>query len=197
MPGWTIPPLMLVLTSVLAGLATAPFAAATFNRFTDYGLLANLMTVPVMSLLMGAGAVAALLAPIGLSWPALWVMDMSARWILYVAHWVAGLDGAVTPIPSPEPWVMPLIALGALWLVLWAGRGRLAGAAPLVLGLVLWGMTERPVGLISSDGALVGLMSPEGRALSAPKGAGFAAKSWLEDDGDLALPEDGGAAAGI
>ena len=189
MPGWTIVPLMLVMTSLLAGLATAPFAAATFNRFTDYGLLANLMTVPVMSLLMGAGAVAALLAPFGLAWPALWVMDACARWILFVAHWIAGLEGAVTPIPSPGPLVVPLIAAGALWIVLWVGRGRVAGALPLLAGVALWAMTERPAGLISSDGVLVGLMSPEGRALSAPKGAGFSAKSWLEDDGDLALPE--------
>ena len=189
MPGWTIPPLMLIMTSLLAGLATAPFAAATFNRFTDYGLLANLMTVPVMSLLMGAGVVAALLAPFGLAWPALWVMDVCARWILFVAHWVAGLEGAVTPILSPDPLVVPLIAVGSLWVVLWTGRERLAGAVPLVLGLALWVMTERPAGLISSDGVLVGLMSPEGRALSAPKGAGFSAKSWLEDDGDLTLPD--------
>jgi competence protein ComEC len=188
-PGWMIAPIMLIATSVLAGLATAPFAAATFNRFTDYGLLANLLTVPVMSLLMGAGAVAALLAPFGLAWPALWVMDMSARWILFVAHWVAGLEGAVTPVPTPGPWVVPLIAVGALWSVLWAGRGRMAGLLGIALGIGLWGLVERPAVLISSDGVLVGLLGPEGRALSAPKGAGFSAKSWLEDDGDLALPE--------
>ncbi len=187
-PGWAMVPAMLVATSVLAGLATAPFAAATFNRFADYGLLANVMTVPFMSVLMGAGAVAALLAPIGLAYPALWVMDMCARWILFVAHCIAGLEGAVTPIPAPGPWVVPLIALGGLWLVLWAGRARVAGAAVMVLGLGL--MVERPVALISSDGTLVGLMGPEGRALSAPKGAGFSARSWLEDDGDLTLPED-------
>ena len=197
LPGWTVPPLMLVMTSLLAGLATAPFAAATFNRFTDYGLVANLMTVPVMSLLMGAGAVAALLAPFGLSWPALWVMDACARWILFVAHWIAGLEGAVTPIPSPGPLVVPLIALGSLWVVLWAGRGRAAGLAPVLLAMALWVMTERPAGLISSDGVLVGLIGPEGRALSWPKGAGFSAKSWLEDDGDLALPEEAARRAGF
>lgn len=189
-PGWAMVPAMLVATSVLAGLATAPFAAATFNRFTDYGLLANVMTVPFMSLLMGAGAVAALLAPIGLAYPALWVMDQCARWILLVAHWIAGLEGAVTPIPAPGPWVVPLIALGGLWLVLWAGRARVAGGAVMAVGLVLWLMVDRPVGLISSDGTLVGLMGPEGRALSSPKGAGFSARSWLEDDGDLTLPAD-------
>lgn len=190
LPAWALPPVMLVATSVLAGLATAPFAAATFNRFTDYGLLANVMTVPVMSLLMGAGAMAALLAPFGLAGPALWAMDVAARWILLVAHWIAGLEGAVTPIPSPGVWVIPLLALGGLWAVLMPGRARLAAALPVALGLVLWLGGGRPAGLISSDGVLVGLMGPEGRALSLAKGAGFAAKSWLEDDGDLATPEE-------
>ena len=189
LPGWVEPPAMLVATSVLAGVATAPFAAATFNRFTDYGLMANLLTVPVMSLLMGAGSVAALLAPVGLARPALWVMDLCARWILFVAHWVAGLNGAVTPIPSPQPWVIPVFACGALWMVLWPGRARRLGAVPVLVALMFWTQVGRPMALVSSDGVLVGLMGPEGRALSSPRGAGFAAESWLADDGDLALPD--------
>ena len=189
LPGWLMPVGMLVATSLIAGIATAPFSAATFNRFTDYGLLANLLTVPVMSLLMGAGSVAALLAPFGMAGPALWVMAQASRWILFVAHWVAGLDGAVTPIPSPGPWVMPLMTLGALWLVLWPGRARWTGVLPVLAALVLWVTVERPALLISSDGVLAGLLGPQGRALSSPKGAGFSAQSWLADDGDLALPE--------
>jgi competence protein ComEC len=94
-PRWVMPLFALVLTSVLAGAATAPYAAAHFKRFTDYGLLANLLTVPVMSLLMAAGVMAALLAPFGAAAPALWVMEMSGAWILAVAHWVAGLDGVL------------------------------------------------------------------------------------------------------
>ena len=186
LPRWLMPIFTLVLTSVLAGIATAPFAAATFNRFTDYGLLANLLTVPVMSVLMAAGAVAALLAPIGLAAPALWLMELSARWILFIAHWVAGLEGAVTPIVAPGPWVMPLITLAAVWLILWRGAVRWAALAPLLVGVVLWIGTARPALLISSDGTLVGLLSDSGRALSAARGAGFAADAWLQDDGDLA-----------
>ena len=67
LPRWAMPVFTLVLSSVLAGSATAPLAAAHFNRFTDYGLVANLLTVPAMGLLIMPGAVvAALLAPIGL-----------------------------------------------------------------------------------------------------------------------------------
>ena len=189
LPGWLDPPAMLVVTSLLAGIATAPYAAATFNRFTDYGLMANLLTVPVMSLLMGAGAVAALLAPLGLAAPALWVMQICAEWILFIAHWVARLDGAVTPIPAPGPMVVPILTLGALWVVLWPGRSRMVGVVPVLAALVMWGLVERPAFLVSSDGVLAGFLGPEGRALSSSKGAGFAAQSWLADDGDLTLPE--------
>ena len=186
MPRWVMPLFTLVLSSVLAGAATAPFAAAHFNRFTDYGLLANLLTVPMMSLVMAAGAVAALLAPLGLEALPLWVMEQASRWILFIAHWIAGLDGAVTPIVSPGPWVLPLLTFGGVFAILWKGRLRLAGLVPMAVALLLWMQAERPLLLIEPSGALVGLMGPEGRALSAANGAGFAAENWLTDDGDLA-----------
>ena len=197
LPRWLMPVFTLVLTSVLAGVATAPFAAATFNRFTDYGLLANLLTVPMMSVLMAAGAMAALLAPIGLAGPALWVMEQAGAWILFIAHWVAGLEGAVTPIVQPGPMVMPLITFAGVWAVLWRGQARWIAAAPLVLALGLWAATERPALLISSDGALVGLMGEQGRALSVARGAGFTADNWLQDDGDLAVQAEAYARAGF
>ena len=197
LPGWLRPVVMLAASSVLAGVATAPYSAATFNRLTAYGLFANLLTVPVMDVLMGAGAMAALLAPIGLARPALAVMGWAAQWILFVAHWVAGLDGAITPIPQPGPWVVPLITLGALWALFWHGRARLSGLVPVVLGFALWVMVERPPLLISSDGVLVGVLGPDGRALSSPRGAGFAAEAWLADDGDLANPKAAALRAGF
>lgn len=186
LPRWAMPVFTLVLSSVIGGFATAPYAAAHFNRFADYGLIANLLTVPVMgSVVMPAGAVAGLLAPIGLERPALWVMEQGALWILWVAHWVAGWNGAVTAIAAPGPWVLPLVTLSGALTVLLRGRWRLAGAGPALLALALWIGTERPLVLISADGALVGVLGPDGRALSAPKGAGFAAQNWLENDGDL------------
>lgn len=185
-PRWLMPVFTLVLSSVIGGLSTAPYAAAHFNRFTDYGLLANLLTVPVMgAVIMPAGAVAALLAPLGLAWLPLWVMEQGARWILFVAHWIAGLEGSVTAIPAPGAWVLPLFSLGALWLILWRGRVQWAGVVPVLAALMLWLGAERPLLLISGDGKLLGLDGPEGRALSAARGGGFAAENWLQNDGDL------------
>jgi competence protein ComEC len=198
LPRWMLPVFTLVLSSVIGGFATAPYAAAHFNRFADYGLLANLLTVPVMgAVIMPAGAIAALLAPFGLAWAPLWVMEQGARWILFIAHWIAGLDGSVTAIPEPGPWVLPILTLGAIWVILWRGRVAAAGLLPIALAFGMWITADRPTLLISNDGKLVGLISPEGRALSAARGGGFAAESWLENDGDLAAQGDAADRAGF
>ena len=82
--------------------------------------------------------------------------------------------------------MLPIFSLGALWLVLWRGRVRFMGILPVLAALALWIGAERPGLLVSGDGKLVGLIGPDGRALSAASGGGFAAESWLQNDGDLA-----------
>jgi competence protein ComEC len=193
LPRWLMPVFTLVLSSVIGGFSTAPYAAAHFNRFTDYGLLANLLTVPIMgAVIMPARAVAALLEALPL-----WAMEQGARWILFVAHWTAGLEGSVTAIPAPGPWVMPLFTLGAIWLILWRGRVQLVGVVPVVASLILWIGADRPLLLVSGDGRLLGLDGPEGRVLSSATGGGFAAENWLQNDGDLALQAEAAARQGF
>lgn len=197
-PRLLLPVVTLAASSAIAGLATAPYAAAHFNRFADYGFVANLLTVPVMgAVVMPMGALAALLAPFGLADLPLWAMGKGCEWILYVAYRVAAIEGAVTAIPAPGPWALPLLTLGALWLILWPGRARLAGLAPVVLALALWPLAGRPDLLISGDGKLVGLMGAQGRALSSAAGGGFAAGNWLENDGDLAAQDAAAARPGF
>jgi competence protein ComEC len=139
---------------------------------------------------MAAGTIAALLAPFGLAAPAFWVMDISSRWILFVAHRISELEGSVTAIVTPSDWVVSLLALGGLWGVLWSGRGRILGVFPVALAFGLWAQTQRPDLFISGDGALAGLLLDQGRAISNAKGGGFTAQTWLENDGDLAVQED-------
>ncbi|MDK3016425.1 ComEC/Rec2 family competence protein [Pseudodonghicola flavimaris] len=191
---WLAPLAGLVISSAVAGLATAPVGAAHFNTLSRYGLIANLLAVPAMGLVVIPGAVlSAVLALVGLEDWGLRLMGLGLRWILWVAQWVAGLSGAQGHVVSPGSAVLPLLALGGLILCLWQGWGRCVGLLPMAVALTLWAGAERPEVLISEDGALVGVMTPEGRALSRASGAGFVAGIWLENDGDGA---DQAAAAG-
>lgn len=192
-PSWQAAPRLLalylgglVLSSLLAGLATAPFAAFHFNRTAPWGLVSNLLALPVMGFWIAPWAcAAAVLAPLGLDVFALRAMGLGIDVVLGIAHWVAGLPGAVRPVRAAPGIVLGLIALGGLWLALWRGPWRFGGVAAMAAGLVLWSAAPpRPDVLISPDVRLVGVLGPRGRALDHARAHGFAAKTWLRRDGD-------------
>ncbi len=210
LPGWLKWVLMLALTSLVAGAATGPIAAAQFNRITHYGLLANMAVVTVIGVVvMPAAVMAAVLAPFGLAGPALWAMGWGTEWMLIVARWVAGLSGAISTAPKPPGIVLPLMGLGGVLLALtpWerlAGAAGLArpgrvpwrgwlGCACLGVALAFWLAAPRPVLLIAPEGEAVGLMTAAGRVPSKPSGGAFVVERWLVADGDLA--DQAGAAA--
>ncbi|MEK6215848.1 MAG: ComEC/Rec2 family competence protein, partial [Boseongicola sp.] len=63
------------LSSAVAGFATAPIAAVHFNQIPHYGLIANVVSVPLMGAFIIPGAVlAAILWPTGLSQLGFWIM---------------------------------------------------------------------------------------------------------------------------
>ena len=197
LPGWARPAAGVLLSSFVAGMATAPIAAAHFNQMAHYGLIANLLSVPVMgSVVIPAAVFAALLWPVGLAALPLWAMGLGIDWILLVAHHVSATAGAVTLVPSPPAAFLPILVAGAVFAALWRGPWRLLGAAPAALALLLWIGAERPAGLISESGGLVGWMTEDGRALSRMRGDGFVGRVWLENDGDAAAREVAAARVG-
>jgi len=186
--------LALILSSAVAGAATAPVSAYHFNQIAQFGLLANLASVPVMGMLVMPAAVLAVLAtPLGLAAPFWAAMAGGIGWILFVAGQVAALDGAVFHVVKPPVGVLVAIAGGMLGLILVRGRVRLVGLIPVLAGFLIWSQTQRPALLLSSNGGLVGVMTGQGRWLNRAKGNGFVARSWLENDGDAA-PQQAAAA---
>ena len=205
LPWYLRPVVMLVVTSVVAGMATSPIAAVHFGRVAHFGVLANLLVVPVTGvLIMPMGPIAAVLAPIGLDGPALWLMGLGTRWMLGVGGWIAGLDGAVSYVTQPGPLVLPLLGVGAVVAVLcwrsgrpaWRNLCSSAGVGLLAVAFALWLGAGRPEVLISAQGDAVGVMGASGRALSKAKGGSFTVGEWLEKDGDIATQPEAAARPG-
>ncbi|MDA5555973.1 ComEC/Rec2 family competence protein [Shimia sp. MMG029] len=185
-PRWVSSVFAVVLSSFVAGIATAPFAAFHFNHITHYGLLANVLSVPVMgAIVMPSAAVAAVFAPLGLEQIPLWVMAQGLHWIVTVADFVSGLEGARGSVKTGGAWVLPLLSLGGVTLLLWQGHARWCGMVLVAIAIWTWHAAPRPDILVSDTGGLVGVMTPAGRALSKAKGQGFVARNWLENDGDM------------
>jgi competence protein ComEC len=178
----------LVGTSVLAGLATAPFGLAHFGRLQWYGVVANAVAVPLTSVLvMPAGMLAAVLMPLGLDGPALWVMGQGCEAVLAVAREVAAWPGAATGARPIPPWGLLAFAFGMLWLCLWRARWRWAGAPLMALGLASAQLYRPPDLLVSGDARLVGFAADGALWLQRQSGASNLTRdAWLRAH---ALPE--------
>lgn len=176
---------VVAFTSAVAGLATAPISAFHFNQVAQYGLLANVLAVPVMGFVIMPGAILGIImSPLGLDAIPFWVAGQGIGIVLDVAHWVAHLENSLIHVPMGPAAALGCIVMGCLLLTLLLGRARLAGTGLIALGAVLWMGSERPDILIDPTARLVGIKTPDGRVLTRSRGAGYAASTWLENDGD-------------
>jgi competence protein ComEC len=184
----------IVLSTLVASTAVAPFAAYHFHKSQQYAVLANLIAMPVCNLVVMPAALATLLAmPLGLEAAPLWVMGAGIEGMLWTAERVAGLPGAVLHIPAMPTAAFLLMVAGGLWLALWQTRWRLAGAALIAGGLALAPTLRLPDLLIGRDGALVAVRDDDGQlsAIGARR-TSFELSRWLEHDGDARTPREAG-----
>jgi competence protein ComEC len=170
----------LMLTSVLAGAATAPYGLHHFGRLQLYGVAANSVAVPLTSLVvMPAGMMALVLMPLGLDAPALWVMGWGVEAILATARLVAAWPEAAPVLPPIPGGALALATLGFCWLGLWRGAVRLAGV-PLMAGALAAGVLAQPPDLlVTGDGRLIALRTAEGVFLQEQPGASAFARATL------------------
>lgn len=153
----------ILVTTLIASLATTPFAAYHFQRVATYGVLANLVAVPLTAFwIMPAGLLALLLMPLGLDGPVLQLMGAGIGVVLEVAAFVAALPAAGIEVSPWPPSSLLLLAVGELWLCLWRQRWRLWGGAACALGLVLALIARPPDMLIDRRGDLVVYRAADG-----------------------------------
>jgi ComEC/Rec2-related protein len=168
-----------VATSVLAGGATAIFGAYHFGRVSPLTLLANLATMPIISLLIMPPAVAAVaLMPIGLeAWP-LQVMGFGLDLMLAVAHWLAQRS------PADGVGIVPASAVILLSIALVAGcltttRLRLIALPFALAGMLALANRQAPDLYVSEDGRLLGLaVAGEKLAVNRDRPNSFTVEDW-------------------
>jgi len=146
----------LSMTSVVAGFATSGFAVFHFHRMASFGLLGNLLAMPVFSMLvMPAGALALVLMPLGLEGPALTVMGWGLSIVFFLADWVSGLPGAMQPLPSAPGWVLAVYAVGFALMAIGKKGIRIIGVLIAVIAIGFWKGTDRPDMLVTEDGVVI------------------------------------------
>lgn len=141
------------LTALQLGLLFGLFAltSALFARVAWLAPLANLLVLPVFSVVTVPAALAGLLldgplAPVGDR--VLWLAWGSLRAVVAILDELSGLPGVFRPLASPSGLALIVTALTALWIALppgWPGR-RLAW--PALLAAVLYRPAGPPAGCV-------------------------------------------------
>lgn len=127
----------MLLSSVVAGLATLPFALYHFGRIATYSVLANMCAVPLASfIIMPAGMIGMVLIPLHLETIPFLIMLKALDLMLYIAELCAALPAASISLPQPSDTAMLLLSLGALAALLLKSALRYVGRVCFVLGVI-------------------------------------------------------------
>ena len=194
---------MLALASMVAGLATMPYAAFHFHRVTPYGVIANLAAMPVVSaLVMPAGLLGMLAMPFGFDGIFWKLMGWGIDWMIAVAQWVAALPGSIGRMSAFGTGPLVAASIGIILLGLLRTPLRWSGAAALA-GAVVWALaTPKPDILISADGHTLGVRGRDGRLhlIGSNRGStrdSFLLREWLAADADGRPAADPSLSAGV
>jgi competence protein ComEC len=174
-----------VLTTVIASTATAPLGVYHFGRLPTYGILANVVAVPLTAfLIMPFGMLGLLLLPLGLHHWCFALMAFGIDAMLISSSFVAALPGAALALPRPPSATLLLALLGGLWLALWKTRWRRLGLVPILVGMLIAAIHRQPDILVDARGMLIAVRLDEGGlALSPWQKDGWVTDGWLRGAG--------------
>ncbi|TYC58623.1 ComEC family competence protein [Rhodobacterales bacterium] len=179
--GWSIG---LTVTAVVAGVATGIVGAHHFARIAPYGLVGNLLGMPVFSLLvMPMGVLALVLMPFGLAALPLHIMAVGLSFLLDIAHFTAELGEGAGAVGRVGAGAAVLLVTALFTGLLIPGRLRLTALVPLAAGLSLVSMSRPPDIQIASAGSRLAARDDEGSLRYSGRAGSFVTDIWLQDDG--------------
>jgi competence protein ComEC len=182
--------LALGATTIIAGICTGPPAAFHFNRIAPYGLIGNLLAVPVVSaVVMPMALIGSLLMPLGLEQWAFQLMGIGLKAVMSISDWTASLPGAQIVVPKHSSASALLMAGGILSACLLVGAARCCGFPLFLIGLLLASLAPRPDILIERSAGNVAVRNAFGDLVVArPRRSHYSAERWLLADGDDSTP---------
>lgn len=126
--------LEIAFASVIVQIATMPFLIYHFRNFSTYGLVSNMLAIPLTTFVtMPLGFLAVFLMPLGLEKLPLQAMSLSISWVIDIARFVSNLDYSYFVTPQMPKFAFAFASFG--WLILCLMNSRLRWFGGLILGL--------------------------------------------------------------
>lgn len=169
------------MTSLIGGLSTALFSIEYFNRIATWGLPANLLAMPIISLIVMPAAIVALFAlPFGLEWLPVKVMGYGLDFVIAMAKWIAAQRGEWITGQIPA-WLFVGMTFGLITLAIMRSHLCYAGAVVCIVLLAVHlalPAAPKPSLIIFEDGSLAGIVDGETAAVSESRPSDFILQQW-------------------
>ncbi len=188
------------MTTVVASIATAPFALYHFGQVSYLGSLANFVAVPLLAfIILPFSLLSLIFMPFGAAYLPLQIVGIGIDYMLDIAYWAAALPNAVMRISAWEFGSFAIFVLSALFMILWKGWGKLAAIPFMIISITQAQSSINPDILISSSHKLFAFKQANGDDLyvSSRRSERFVRQNWekyygLEKNSSKLLPYKGG-----
>ncbi len=181
----------LVTTTLVASVATAPFAAYHFQSLNPYSLIGNALALPLVWVVVMPSAVLGVLAyPFGLDRPVWQVMGAAVEQVLAVSAWVGSFSGSTLVVPALGIGALALLSLGLLVLTIPASSLRWLALLPAGMGLAFAAAPDRYDVFIDREGAGAAIRGSDGQLALVGRPSDFVTEQWLRADGDARDADD-------
>ena len=172
----------ILLTTLVATLATTPLSMAIFNRLTLQAVLGNLLAIPLTGFwIMPTLVVATISLAFGGWGLAFWALEMGIKALCWIAVWVSALPGSGLMVPTPSDLFYPFFVIGGLMLCLgpWR-RVRLAGLGLACFSFAFFKNAALPVGYFAHDRSVLAFVQGDTLYVSSLKRGQFYTDQWRQ-----------------
>ncbi len=168
-------------TSIIAGLATLVFTAYHFQQTAPFGVLGNLMVMPIVSfVMMPAALLGTLLLPLGLEAIPYAGLGWSIEAMLWCAGFVRNLSGGFDPSPILSPVALGVALFALAWLAYFRTHMRITGPIVAVPLIAFFCLEQAPDIFIADQSQALAVRSGDRVALIAGRNNTFATTIWSE-----------------
>jgi len=172
----------IVISDLVASLATLPFAIYHFNRIAIYTSLGNFLAGPVIGIIVMPCVLFSLLAlPFGLEFIPLRALGYGLKIINMITSYVSSLPEAGYKTIAMPFWGFLLICTGGLWLCVWRKNWRYLGFIGIFIGFLSITLVKIPDIIVDGQSKVCAVKDNSGDLVILPsRGENFIKSVWLE-----------------
>lgn len=124
-----------IATTMIASIATSPYAIYHFGQIPKYSVISNLVAIPALTFItLPALFISVILMPFGAEGLTLWIAEFGVNIIKDIAIYVSGIEGNLISKPAFPSWFLWYSTISMLWLFAFRSKIRYI-SLPFIIGI--------------------------------------------------------------